>query len=140
MATISGQIPDNNSWFLNEIQEFYDSINDSAKAMEALDVLSFLLHCPSEIDLSVDITDIRQFVSSNWNVVESVFNNWKEKKEFKYGFAEWRTLNSFKSFTILVTEEDKKLFFDTIENPREPNKALKEAYKNRNKIFTDPKF
>jgi len=41
---------------------------------------------------------------------------------------------------ILATERDRKLFFDTIENPREPNKALKEAYKNRKKFFTDEEF
>lgn len=41
---------------------------------------------------------------------------------------------------ILATERDRKLFFDTIENPREPNEALKQAYKNRRKFFTDDEF
>ncbi len=41
---------------------------------------------------------------------------------------------------ILATQRDRKLFFDTIENPREPNEALKKAYKNRNKFFTDAEF
>ncbi|WP_291723623.1 hypothetical protein [Bernardetia sp.] len=38
---------------------------------------------------------------------------------------------------ILATEHDKKLFFETIENLREPNEALKKAYKNRNKFFIE---
>ena len=38
---------------------------------------------------------------------------------------------------ILATECDKKLFFETIANPCEPNEALKKAYKNRNKFFTE---
>lgn len=38
---------------------------------------------------------------------------------------------------ILATERDKKVFFDTVENPREPNEALKEAYKKRTDFFED---
>lgn len=41
---------------------------------------------------------------------------------------------------ILATERDRELFFDTIENPREPNEALKKAYKNRRNFFTDDEF
>lgn len=38
---------------------------------------------------------------------------------------------------ILATPRDKKVFFDTVENPREPNEALKEAYKKRKVFFED---
>ena len=64
-----------------------------------------------------------------------MFNQWKEKKESKYGYEEWRTLDSFKKLIILGTEHDRELFFDTIENPREPNEALKKAYESRDSFF-----
>ncbi|PIY12282.1 MAG: DUF1778 domain-containing protein [Flexibacter sp. CG_4_10_14_3_um_filter_32_15] len=38
---------------------------------------------------------------------------------------------------ILATERDRRVFFETIENPREPNQALKKAYRNQKKFFTD---
>ena len=36
---------------------------------------------------------------------------------------------------ILRSDKDKKLFCETINNPREPNEALKKAHKKRNEIF-----
>jgi hypothetical protein len=36
---------------------------------------------------------------------------------------------------ILRSDKDKKLFIHTIENPREPNEAIKKAYSKRKEIF-----
>jgi uncharacterized protein (DUF1778 family) len=38
-----------------------------------------------------------------------------------------------KHTAILATEEDKKIFFDTLVNPHKPNKSLKEAAKHYQK-------
>jgi uncharacterized protein (DUF1778 family) len=35
---------------------------------------------------------------------------------------------------ILATEKDKKIFFDTLANPPKPNKSLKDAAKNYQKL------
>jgi hypothetical protein len=50
-----------------------------------------------------------------------------------YRFYCKRTINE----VILMTEKDKQLFCDTINNPREPNQPLKKAYKKRNEIFEE---
>jgi hypothetical protein len=47
--------------------------------------------------------------------------------------------NKFLANQVLKTERDRKLFFDTIENPREPNEALKKAYESRD-FFIDTDF
>ncbi|WP_338399679.1 DUF1778 domain-containing protein [Persicobacter psychrovividus] len=47
--------------------------------------------------------------------------------------------NNFKPNTTSLSKEDTQIFFDALENPPEPNEALKKAMKRHNELIDQEK-
>ena len=66
-------------------------------------------------------TSSEKYVYDNLNSLLEEYNKYLQKQEP----------------VILATERDKQVFFDAVENPREPNDALKEAFKKQKDFFEE---
>lgn len=123
------------------------------KTQEIVDVLTISKHNSIDIYVCYDskqdlyLFDSNQIGKGRYELLtkdhEQRYNEYLYKNKikewfFNYKFSLEEMENMYNLFnTILETDNDKKLFFETIKNPREPNEALKKAFKNRNKFFTD---